>query len=207
MKRKASARPLVRVQDEILLEDMLPEMIGEMTRHLDPLSADNFRATCKRLQVAIPVSPLKSLDKGDYPEVKFAVLATAPIRFAERALKKEKGHQSDVKQAFYFYGQNPNHCQWEKMITPILVVQKRALRLRSKVEDLQWVVPLVWGLLYSGNDAILEDIENSYRDIYRVACQHYVTCMRQILARPDAFEFVTAKRLFSQITTELLTTR
>ncbi len=111
-----------------------------------------------------------------------------------KILKKGKGR--DIGQAFYFYGQNPNHRHWEEMTSHLLAAQKRQLRARSKEADLKWTLPLIWGLLYSRNDVVLYEMEYSFKDVYDEMCkwENYVACMRQVLARPDAVEFIMLQR-------------
>lgn len=188
MKRKApsSSSSSSLVHERFLLYDMLPEMLHEMARHLDPCSVECFRITCKKLHALIPVSPLETRNKSDYPSREHVVLATAALRFAVQALKKSKNTKpwDNGREMLYYYGQNLNFQQWMEMTKHIPAVLRRP--------GCEWHLPLVCGIIYSRNDTLLNP------EIVVKLCSkrtYHKACMRQVLARPDVFEFITSQRL------------
>lgn len=192
MKRKApsSSRLLVNNKassSSFKIHDLLPEMIHEINSHLDPCSVECFRITCKKFLALMPVSPLDTRNKDDFPGRQHVVLATAALRFSIKVLKKVKTSDSFpfLDTILYYYAQNPNHCQWTEMAGHLLAIQKRRLP--------QWELPLICGLIYSRNDRLINFGGAIVGELYTNK-KIYMTCMRQVLARPDVVEFVTSQR-------------
>ncbi len=186
--------------DVFPLMDLIPEMICEVAQYLDPLSCESLRTSCHKMEENIAWLPLADSIESSEDTYKRVVLRTASLKFAVIALSSVKKEMYNMAYFFWHYGRNPNHKHWGTMTAPLFKWQKNALyTLDRDLRDFAWTLPLIWGLMRVGNDAVLEEIKSEDVTAYKLAVSHYEPLMMSILERSDAVDFISSNSFIPMI--------